>query len=380
MKEALDKLAAVRPDNTAGSRASNRFAFQRDWTLCRLLDLHQRGAQYVIVCDYHDDVLVIDASSELRQVHFYQVKTDRSKRWKLKKLLDRPKQKTGHGPSILGKLYGHRITFDSLVISTTLVTNLPLDVTLRAPPGADARDGFCVTDLFPADISLISKAIVAELSLASAPVLDASLAFETASMTIVGHDTYAKGRLAEFLADRDPEGAHPVVALYRTVADEIQRRTNDESECLLGADLLRVKGVARDDFENIVVKCLAAARGRTLEQVADKVQAGLIASGKGTTFVRTVTRAVKKFGVERLDSNRLDLRHLSQAARSFFDDPSEPDRNLPDAIEACANRLAASDHGKSLDREYLRGLAAWEFIEDEGNISPTHEKHEDETA
>jgi hypothetical protein len=51
MASALDKLIATPPQEYGGSRASNRFAYQRDWTFCLLLKLHLGTDDYLVVCE-----------------------------------------------------------------------------------------------------------------------------------------------------------------------------------------------------------------------------------------------------------------------------------------------------------------------------------------
>jgi len=89
MVSAFDLLASVPPTESGGPLAKNRLAYQSDWTFCLLLSLHLRGDDYVVICDYHDDVVVIDKSNITPILDFYQLKTDSKGTWNLRRLVSR---------------------------------------------------------------------------------------------------------------------------------------------------------------------------------------------------------------------------------------------------------------------------------------------------
>jgi hypothetical protein len=127
---------AQQPRETSGARSANRFTFQKNWTLCHLLDLHKAGTPYVVVCEYHDDVAVLDADPPT-SVHFYQVKSSAS-RWTLARMIKRAKGKgeakrEGEDKgSILGKMYSHRKDHAALVASTNFVSNACFNIPLAS--------------------------------------------------------------------------------------------------------------------------------------------------------------------------------------------------------------------------------------------------------
>jgi hypothetical protein len=76
-----DLIVQKKPRETSGPRSANRFDFQKSWALCRLLELHQSGQDYLIVFDYHDDVLVLDSATDPNRIDFYQIKTKQNGHW-----------------------------------------------------------------------------------------------------------------------------------------------------------------------------------------------------------------------------------------------------------------------------------------------------------
>ncbi|GAG02404.1 unnamed protein product, partial [marine sediment metagenome] len=63
------------PRENAGSKSSNRFDYQKNWALCKLLELHLSGRDYILVLDFHEDILVLDSEVDPKEIEFYQIKT-----------------------------------------------------------------------------------------------------------------------------------------------------------------------------------------------------------------------------------------------------------------------------------------------------------------
>src|ERR1035438_1791658 len=125
MVTVLGEIAAKVPSELGGSTATNRFEYQVDWTLCHMLHLQRRGGNFLLICDYHDDVVVLDGPEEANKAHFYQIKTSKSPHWTTTKLLKRERGEDGKDVSILfsplGKLYKHRIDFPSVQCTLNFV-------------------------------------------------------------------------------------------------------------------------------------------------------------------------------------------------------------------------------------------------------------------
>jgi hypothetical protein len=58
------QLLDIKPRETSGARTANRFDYQDDWAFCQILELHEADDDYVVVFDYHDDVLVLDSATD----------------------------------------------------------------------------------------------------------------------------------------------------------------------------------------------------------------------------------------------------------------------------------------------------------------------------
>lgn len=85
----LDKLASIHPKENAGASSSNRFEYQINWGLHRLLKLeeeeelmkYKNDDGYVMILDYHDDIVVCNSDSGKDYIDFYQIKTRKNSNW-----------------------------------------------------------------------------------------------------------------------------------------------------------------------------------------------------------------------------------------------------------------------------------------------------------
>ena len=140
-------LLTHRPRESSGSSTANRFAYQRTWALCHLLELHERPDDYMLVMEFHDDVIVLDSATCPTAADFFQLKTLADKTWRLTSLLNPSTKKTkkkgksasnsvpskqtepASVSSILGKLVEHTVRFGLQYVRTmNLVSNAKFDL------------------------------------------------------------------------------------------------------------------------------------------------------------------------------------------------------------------------------------------------------------
>lgn len=55
----VNTLLQTTPRERFGSISGNRRDYQDSWAFCKLLELHQGDADYLLVLDFHEDVLVV---------------------------------------------------------------------------------------------------------------------------------------------------------------------------------------------------------------------------------------------------------------------------------------------------------------------------------
>lgn len=247
-----DQLVNGSPRETSGSRSSNRFDYQKDWTICRVLELHATGVPYLVICDYHEDVLILDAEDRPTSIASLQVKTKDSGDWTEKQLLKRQRgARSAKLGSILGKLhsFAHSRAFVGPITSIRMVSNARFE--LKTADGRGPSNVLSWRDLCPLLAARIEAAVRTELNLAAHAPLDPGIDFETSSLGILDHSAATKGRLAEFFETNFNLVKAPIVAVYRALFDIVKERSDVESVFSDFSQLRAKKGLPRSEIERL---------------------------------------------------------------------------------------------------------------------------------
>jgi len=306
-----DLLATVQPRDLSGSRASNRFDYQKDWTLVLLMHLHDESNDYLVILDYHDDVVLLDSSSAPQKASFFQIKTNKGGNWTIAQLTKRKKGKAGPLPSHLGKLWSHQITFTSNACQCYFVTNgiFPFCPSAWSDGLGDNTD--CEL-LGATDYSALVQAIKTELNLPVDPDLKKRLTFVRSPLSVKEHSEHASGKLTSFITKRHPTGKFHASSAYRALADELGRRADREG-AFASFDLLSAhKGVSRAAFENMLQSIGVAD---DLDAVWSRYDSQLAKDGVAFSELETLHAAWRQFEIERMDVSNEELRALSSTAR-----------------------------------------------------------------
>jgi hypothetical protein len=92
-------------------------------------------------------------------------------------LTKRKKGKSGPLPSILGKLYGHRVTFGATAATLSFVSTARFNIQLASDPKSIDRDSFALSEVGGDDLSGARAALAVEHSLTANPDGEDSLFF-----------------------------------------------------------------------------------------------------------------------------------------------------------------------------------------------------------
>ena len=296
-----DALVETRPRETSGSRSANRFDFQKSWALCRLLELHKSGEDYLIIFDYHDDVLVLDSSSNPTQIDFYQIKTKQGGHWTQQDLIRRVRGARGPLPSILGKMLGNKLNFPDYTRSLNLVSTrgFKLSVTGRA---SSIVEDVCLKELKSSELKAILAALRAEHSLTCDPDCAGCTRLSVTSLSLGDHDTHAMGVLGRFLHELYPGQKVCLPAVYQSLCDEIRRKTHVERRPKVFSQLREERAISRDGFARLLHDVKPATEFELgLSQAIHQLQS----EGMAFDEVKRIGDACRLYEVERMDSTEV---------------------------------------------------------------------------
>jgi len=152
----INILVNTNPRETSGPRTSNRFEYQKSWSLCKLLNLHLKEQDYLLVLDYHDDVLVLNSEYQPDSICFYQIKTGR-RNWTVNSLT---KSKDNNKfNSILGKLFSNYRMCKEFTRSLVFVSDKELSATLANGQKAEGAELVNFSQLSVQDKEKIHKSV-----------------------------------------------------------------------------------------------------------------------------------------------------------------------------------------------------------------------------
>lgn len=306
-----EKLAS-RPIDNSGSRSSNRFDYQKDWALCHLLELHAKGHDYVFIFENHDDVTVIDSATDPKLIDLFQLKTSADGPWRLRELLKRKKLKASHAPSILGKLYDNRKHFGADTRSLNLVSNARYSMTLKTGAGCDNDDSVCIKDLCDDHVKAINDQLRTEHGMADDQEFAPIAYLIVTNLSLDDHGTHAKGKLSSFIEMHHPTCRCPLGPLYKTLYDEIKRKTNYERDGLDFQGLLEKKAISKQLFDKIMSDLPETKNFETLWQTID---GELSREAVPLHDKLALWQAFKKHELQRFDHSNTVLQKLRDAAR-----------------------------------------------------------------
>lgn len=356
-----DILATRPPRETSGSLAANRFDFQKDWVICHILDLHADNDDYLVICDYHEDVIVLDKEEAPEGASFYQIKTLKGKNWTLNRLLSKAKTKAKKGgiESILGKLYGNYCLAPKFTSSLHFVSNAPYDIKLSTGKSSfDYRTIACV-QLTSAEVKKIIMGLNRETDTTCSLPQTPPLYFEVTPLGIDGHETFAKGRLLEYFEKIDPGKSHPVAPAYRVLLEEVRRRTNHEGQIADFEEIKMRKGIGRSTVE----KMLSAFVSKIdLAQAWQEIAQRLTVEGVPPIAMRKLKNEWDLYEVKRMDPVNESLQKLREQISSISKTVIEAasDTTLNDLCELVLSQIGETG---LYTGNYIRAMTLMETYE-----------------
>jgi len=249
-----DLVVHKKPRETSGSRSANRFDFQKDWAILKLFELHQYKDDYLLVLDYHDDVMVLDSEHDPQSAAFFQLKTKENGVWKLNDIKKSSKGKKGPLPSIIGKLYNCKLTFPNHTLSLTLVSNACFEICLQKHAGKSTEKKLiCLTDIEKNDLNKLIAAVKADHALQDDPDFVEITFLEVTDLNIKDRETYMKGKLHEFLESINPKnGKFRLSLIYNAIFGEVKRKNDYEWSVSTFDEVKKYKGISRSQFQNML--------------------------------------------------------------------------------------------------------------------------------
>ncbi|QLY81901.1 DUF4297 domain-containing protein [Clostridium intestinale] len=303
-----EELISKKPREKDGSRSSGRFDYQKDWALCKLLELHQHNDDYLLAFDFHDDIIVIDSEKNPNLIEFYQIKTKTSGNWTTTSLIQSKKSKTEKTLSIMGKIYDNKISFPKNTKSLNFISNATFSMALNKDEekSIDKKE-ICLSDLSQKEIKKIVDKIKSEHTLTEEPDLHNITFFKVSDLSLTDHENHTIGKLSKFLENLYSDKNFRVGVIYRTLFDEIKRKNNYAFDIDKYDDLVEHKSIGQNQFTNMLNIILPKIN---LESTWNNIEQRLNTEKLSILEIKKISRSWLKYQVERMNLGSDTLQNI----------------------------------------------------------------------
>lgn len=301
-----DKIISEKPRETSGSRVSNRFSFQHHYALIKMIEFTDANKEFVMVFDYHDDIIVLNNISDPTKIDFYQVKSNEQQSvhyLSSKKLTDIDKKQK---LSFLGKMIDNYNKFKEETNSLNFVSNKNYNFTLKAGVKTKTEKEIKLGDLGKSDLDTI-KNDICEICWKKDNCDDdceSLIYFFVTDLEPKNYIPTVTGQIVDFFR-RAGTNSIDATAARRTLISEIEIKNNSEEEIKDFADLLTIKSISSYEFASLIDQ-IKSISGLELEWPS--VRERLLSEGYSFNFIKEIKPSLEKYYLERdVSSTSLDL-------------------------------------------------------------------------
>jgi hypothetical protein len=374
-----DRLTRTAPAETGGVWAAQGLGFQRDWILTRILELHERDEPYLVLCEWHEDAVILDQPATPTTAEFCQVKGTSAGSTRLGDLLSPRRGSRQAGtllPSALSRLAKCCDDFSAFAPRGTLITSASLTgVKLRS--GA-SKVRFAFADLDNATQERILEALTRDLGVADATALAERLRFEITALSFLDHSSHAQGRLSAFVERARPDRKYRPGPLYQALVGEIERKSIAMGPFTSFDELGRRKGIDRHALD----KYLDAAVPHTDADARwMQVEGRLNREGMAYETVRALRDEWVLHEASLMNPTDTSLGALRERIGKEIEAyrRAGPVVSLSNLGASVSERIGAADGGLAYRPEYVQAAVYWEVEASVDWISPPSEESQGET-
>jgi len=295
-----DKISSIKPREKSGSLSASRVDFQKDWSLCKLIEIHRGGQEYVILFDWHDDLAVIYSESNPQSIEFYQVKGKKSGNWTLQDLL---RGKKGKDESILlsimGKMYDCKIKFEKETVSLNFVSNARFQAGLESKKSSLPNDNLCLAELSSKNKAKVKQRLKKEHGDGCEPELEL-IFLRVIDLSLNDSATHTQGKIVDFLRELYPDGKFNIASVYRMLFDEIKRRAANDKDITTYDDLVTKKGIGKSEFDRIIK---ATGIHKDFDQIWSSIEIELLQEKRSFQERKSIKQKWRELEIERMNPN-----------------------------------------------------------------------------
>lgn len=354
--EIIKQILTIKPREESGSKTSRKYSFQNNLSLYLLLKNHDKRTDYVYLFDFHDDLVILDSSTNPREIDFYQIKSKDSGNWTLNALTKSEKDKL----SILGKLYLNRINFPINTHSLNFISNAPFSFKeLKSEEESTKKSVIKASELDKHNLDICLNTIKTEHSISDCDDFETLTSFYVTELSNKDSSTHCLGELTHLIHKLNPENKINSQLAYNQIIGEVSRRTNttigDKSLSKLD-DLIELKGITKKHFLEFLNK---AGLYKSVEEEWLEINSQLEASNVGTIELMKYRKAWRDVSMKLInDIDKIPLRNLQKEINAIINEGIDAgtikdSSNLKSILDYCYSKINANFY----DEYFVKCLA-----------------------
>ena len=305
----------------AGSIASNRFTYQVNWGVCKLISFYAQEDPYFLIMEMHEDAIICDDLSLPTYIDFYQIKTKKGKNWTIGNLTSK-----GKSTSIVSKMYHSKDKFKKIARKLYFRSDALFQIINPNPTNkGDSKkilDKFTCSDLVQKESNKIRSAIQDDYNLSNSLDINQLFDFSTEPIKYDNHVTTTIGFMSEFFNIKLDKPFKTLA--YTFIAGEVLKRNNYEGSIKTNNDLKKLKAISKKDFKEWIAHCIKHIKFNddTLAELKLEIKTAPISYQRR----KSIIRYAEQYIIE-IKSNDILFVKVSKLIKSFIglesDDVSE---------------------------------------------------------
>ncbi|SFF02126.1 dsDNA nuclease domain-containing protein [Spirosoma endophyticum] len=344
-------LIEKKPAEKGGAIAEERFGYQKDWAICKLLELHKSENDYLMIFEYHDDIVVLDSCDNPGLVSFYQIKTKSSGNWTTKNLLDKRKKLN----SYLGKLFLNKLNFPEFESTLNFVSNARYSIELNNSSHKSLDfPKICVTDLSNSELNYINSNLCSELSKDKLEIVDTF--FHVSTIPIQNSEASSISALVDYFEKfTSDEGIPRIQPLHETLINEIRRKSKYTYEVSSFEELMKYRSFSRSEFHDILMLALKKSN-IDLRKIQEMIINRLNSENASIKNIQYFSKNSNQYIIDKLNIMNLLLKKLEKGVNEIISTMS--DNDFDQALLPCAEMIYEKlinkyTLGNTLEKSYI---------------------------
>lgn len=356
-----ERLLAVPQRENAGARSANRFNYQQVWAFNHILDLIEYESDFLLLMEFHDDVIVLESTSNSETIDFYQIKTDdKPSRYLTASFITKNANKYPEKMSIAQKMIDNYSKFYSETKGIHLVSNKNFDFgELKVGGNSTNRAVINLSEISDDQLNKIKKGMCQSCHLEEKSCENNCINliyFNVSFMDLVNYEDTILGKFVNYLSSTGIESSlSKTKAILFTILGEIKRINNWELSSQSIDELKKRKSISKE----AVKRWINTLSIEMQDNLWEDIKPYLLNDGFTSFEVNKIGQQWKKYKLESMNINET-LHGIKKEIRKIIS--SESFNNSKEFTEFVYGKLQYEREVKIFPKEYIYAVIVKELF------------------